>query len=362
MKAHLLALALLSLPLACGSTPEPVAPETPPPPPPPAASAVAPPPPVQEAPKPPELSAEEKKKIEDARQLAEDRAEWEKEAAAEDKRWTPALHAQAKTLAAAKPGSLSVRLKPVLTSKHRAPGHAARDQYRHPLETLQFFGMKPTMTVLEYGPGEGWYTEILAPTLLAKGSLHVTSPDPNGPPDSRGTFYAERLKRFLNRVPELYGKVTTVVTDSKAPNFGTDEQLDMILALRTMHGMVKDNTLGLFLEAAHKALKKGGILAVEQHRAKPDAKPEESAKKGYLPEAWLIEQIEAAGFKLADKSEINANPKDTKDYEEGVWALPPTYKMKEKDRAKYTEIGESDRMTLKFTKAKLKKKKEKKEK
>jgi predicted methyltransferase len=124
----------------------------------------------------------------------------------------------------------------------------------------------------------------------------------------------------------------------------------MILLMREAHGLQEDGILTPWLAEMHRALKPGGILGIEQHRAAPDAKPEESAKKGYLPEKWLINQVEAAGFKLAAKSEINANPKDTKDYPEGVWTLPPSLTLKDKDRDKYTAIGESDRMTLKFVK------------
>jgi predicted methyltransferase len=124
----------------------------------------------------------------------------------------------------------------------------------------------------------------------------------------------------------------------------------MIVVSRAMHGLAAGGRLDPWLAEMFKALKPNGVLAVEQHRAKPDAKAEESAKKGYLPEAWVIERVEAAGFKLASKSEINANPKDTKDYAEGVWTLPPTFRLGDQDRAKYAAIGESDRMTLKFVK------------
>jgi predicted methyltransferase len=114
--------------------------------------------------------------------------------------------------------------------------------------------------------------------------------------------------------------------------------------------MVQQNKMGEWLAEIQKALKPNGVLGIEQHRAKPDANPEESAKKGYLPEKWVIEKIEAAGFKLAGKSEINANAKDTKDYADGVWTLPPSYRLGDKDHGKYAAIGESDRMTLKFVK------------
>jgi predicted methyltransferase len=354
MKNRLLALTALSLaalPLACGpSSPDPNDPSNAP-----ATTATALPTAEPTAtataePKPPELSEAEKKKLEDARQLAEDRAAMEASLKAEQERLTPELRAEAKKLAGTKWASAGKALDAILKSKVRRPGNAERDAQRHPKETLDFFGLKPAMTVLEYGPGEGWYTELLAPTLAAKGKLLITMTDPNGPPDARGTFYGERTKRSLDLLPEMYEKVEKLVIDPKKLSLGLEGKLDMVLAFRTMHGMVRDGLLGSFLGEAHKALKDKGVLAVEQHRAKPDAKPEESAKQGYLPEEWLIKEIEAAGFKLAGKSEVNANPKDTKDYPEGVWALPPTFRLKDKDREKYAAIGESDRMTLKFTK------------
>jgi predicted methyltransferase len=128
----------------------------------------------------------------------------------------------------------------------------------------------------------------------------------------------------------------------------------MIIIMRGVHGMVNGNTLGAWLGEIQRALKPGGVLGIEEHRAPADANPAETSKKGYVPEKWLVDQIEAAGFKLAGKSEINANPKDTKDYADGVWTLPPTFRLKDKDHDKYAAIGESDRMTLKFVKASAK--------
>jgi len=320
-------------------------------------SAAATPTTTPEAPK--ELSAEDKKKAEEAKkkadaakELAADRAKWETEAKAEDARFTAEVHADAKKIAEAKYASLDAALKAVLAGKHRSPLNAERDKDRHPLDTLKFFGVTPKMTVLEYGPGGGWYTEILAPTLFAQGKLMVTTSDPNGPKEARSTFYAERLKRFLDRAPEMFGKVEQIVVDSKNPQFGLDGKADMVIVMRAMHGLHRDKLLTGFLAQTFKALKPGGIMGVEQHRAKADANPDESAKQGYLPEAFVIAQAEAAGFKLDKKSEINANPKDTKDYKEGVWTLPPTFELGDKDRAKYAAIGESDRMTLRFIKPK----------
>jgi predicted methyltransferase len=261
------------------------------------------------------------------------------------------MHAAAKALASKQYTTLRAAMKPILAGPQRKPGDAERDSQRHPLETLEFFGIRPTMTVLEIGPGEGWYTELLAPLLAARGKLIDTNNDPNGPPDSRGTFYGQRFQAFLQTAPEVYGKVQTVVVDGKAPKLDLNGNVDAVLLMREVHGMVNSGTLDAWLGEIRKALKPGGVLGIEEHRAAPDSDPVASSKKGYVPEKWLIEHVEADGFKLAGKSEVNANPKDTKDYAEGVWTLPPTLELGEKDRAKYVAIGESDRMTLKFVKA-----------
>ena len=354
MRRTLLGLVLSSSFLfACGGSEPPPAPPPPPPPPPPVA--VVTPPADTTPPPPPEPTPEEKKKAEAAKKLAEDRAKWDTEHKAEVARWTPEMHAAAKTLASKTYPNLRAAMKGILTGPQRKPGDAERDGQRHPLETLEFFGIRPNMTVLEVGPGEGWYTEILAPLLAARGKLIDTNNDPNGPADSRGTFYGQRFQAFLETAPEVYGKVQTVVVDGKAPKLDLNGTVDAVLVMREVHGMVNQGTLDAWLGEIRKALKAGGVLGIEEHRAAPDADPVASSKKGYVPEKWLIEHVEADGFKLAGKSEVNANPKDTKDYEEGVWTLPPTLELGDKDRAKYVAIGESDRMTLKFVKAPEKK-------
>ncbi len=238
-----------------------------------------------------------------------------------------------------------------IASKHRAPKNVARDAQRHPAETLAAIGLQPTMTVIEVGPGEGWYTELLAPVLAKKGKLLVTDYDPAGPEDKGVTLYARRFQAFAERSPGAYGKIERLVQAEGAPlELGADGTADMVLVFRGLHGWVNRGTWDANVKEVHAVLKPGGVLAIEQHRAKDDAKPEESAKQGYLPQAWVVEKLEAAGFALEEASEVNANPKDTKDYPEGVWTLPPTLELGDTDRAKYEAIGESDRMTLRLRK------------
>ncbi|WP_437670055.1 class I SAM-dependent methyltransferase [Sorangium sp. So ce131] len=337
---------------ACASTPPPVesgaAPAAPTAPaaPPPAAPATAQP----EAAAPPKADpAEEKKKAELAK-LEEDTKAMEAKAAEEAARFNDALKAEVKALVAANYPNTGAALRAALKSKHRTPGNAERDPARHPVETLEFFGLKPTSTVLELGAGEGWYTELLAPVLSKKGKLIVTSFDPNGPAESRNTLYGKRLKRMLEKSPDLFGKVEVVVIDRDTPKLGIEGKVDLVLAIREAHNWHRNGKFDTYVAEVFKALKPGGVFGVVAHRAKPDANPDESAKQGYLPEPWVIQKVESAGFKLGAKSEVNANPKDTKDYPEGVWTLPPNFRLGEKDRARYAAIGESDRMTLKFVK------------
>jgi predicted methyltransferase len=342
-----------SLLMACGGA-EPPPPPPPAPPPVPTDTAAASAAPTDTAPPaPPPPTPEELKKAKALKELQDDRAKWQDASSAEIARWTPDLHAKAAALAGKAYPTLEAALKAVMASPVRKPGDADRDKYRHPVETLAFFGIRPNMTVLEIGPGEGWYTELLAPLLAAKGKLIDTANDPNGPDDSRGTFYGQRWQKLLTTAPELYGKVQTVIVDGKAPSLASVPAgtLDAALVMREVHGMVNGGTFDTWLAEIRKAMKPNGILGIEEHRAKPDADPVASSKQGYVPEKWVIDQVQAAGFKLAGKSELNANPKDTKDYAEGVWALPPTLERSDKDRATLTAIGESDRMTLKFVKA-----------
>ena len=276
------------------------------------------------------------------------RAKAEAEHQAELSRWTPELRASSKRLAETSYPSADVALKAVLASPHRRPGNAERDRFRHPRETLEFFGLQPSSTVLEYGPGGGWYTELLAPALAKRGKLFVTSDDPNG--TSERAVYGYRLKLLLDTSPELFGKVEPLPLDPKSPKLPLEAKLDLVLVIRELHNLVNDGSIDAWLAEFNRALKPKGVLGIVDHRGLAGADPQKSSKLGYLPEAWVIEKVEAAGFKLSAKSEINANPKDTKDYPDGVWTLPPTYRLGAKDRVKYAAIGESDRFTLRFVK------------
>jgi predicted methyltransferase len=311
-----------------------------------------PPQPVTQAPPDAAVENKEEKEREERKRRVAEAMDKAKKAAEEEKaRWTDEMHAQAAKLVEANYKDVKAALKAILASPHRKPGNPERDAQRHPVETLTFFGIKPDMTVLEVGAGGGWYTEILAPLLAKKGKLIATGGDPNGPDDQMSTAYGTRLKLFIEQAPELYGKVqVSYVSPPEKLELAPEGTVDLALVIREMHNWQRREYLDAYLAAIYKALKPGGILGVVAHRAKPDADPKQSAETGYLPEAWLIATIEKAGFKLIEKSEINANPKDTKDYEEGVWTLPPNFALGDKDREKYQAIGESDRMTLKFAK------------
>jgi predicted methyltransferase len=247
-------------------------------------------------------------------------------------------------------------LDSVLRSPHRGE-NAERDVYRHPKETLEFFGIARNMTVVELWPGGGWYTDILGPYLRDEGKLIVT----NMPTDHER--YGKRAKEFADKLaaaPDLYGDVTivTAVTSPDQPfELAPEGTVDLVVTFRNSHGWYNNGQLEQIYGAAFRALEPGGIFGIEQHRAKEGAKPEDTSKQGYLPEAFVIEVAQKVGFELVEKSEINANPNDTKDYPGGVWTLPPSLSgpddntpLTEEEIAKYKAIGESDRMTLKFRK------------
>jgi len=237
----------------------------------------------------------------------------------------------------------------------------ARDRYRHPVEALAFWGLKPGMTILEIQPGGGYWTEILAPyAKMTGGRFYATAADLANPKlsDESRKARGEFESRFGNK-PETYGKIDLVNWGAVSKTLPADT-FDFILTARSIHNWMQQgpDVVGDTFREFNKALKKGGILAVEQHRANPT--PAEKPETGYVSEAYVIAQAEKAGLKLAARSELNANPKDTKDHPFGVWTLPPSLRSSPEnsdkpvdpnfDHSKYLSIGESDRMTLKFIK------------
>ncbi|MEO8006792.1 MAG: methyltransferase [Betaproteobacteria bacterium] len=237
-----------------------------------------------------------------------------------------------------------------LVGSHRSDENKARDKYRHPKETLLFFGLKPDMTVVEISPGRGWYSEILAPVLHDRGQYYVTVPAiTEKTPDAVKKNDAD-FRGALAAAPEFYGHVKFSPLTPGALRVAPAGSADMVVTFRNVHNWAKAGTADAMFKAFNEALKSGGVLGVVDHRAKPDTPFQQQIDTGYMTEAYVIETAEKAGFKLAAKSEINSNVKDTKDHSGGVWTLPPTLRYGDENRAKYEAIGESDRMTLKFVK------------
>ena len=241
-------------------------------------------------------------------------------------------------------------LKAAIAGAQRTPDNVKRDAYRHPYETLTFFGIKPTMTVVELAPGGGWYTEILGPYLKDHGKLIAAGSTPDSA-DANVRKSGERFKQRLAGNP-AFAKVQLGAFEpgNGVYTYAPKGSADMVLTFRNVHNWMESgepNMKKLFA-SVYDALKPGGVFGVVEHRL-PASRPA-APDSGYVHEAYVIKMAESAGFKLAARSEVNANAKDTADHKGGVWALPPTYTNKDVDRAKYAAIGESDRMTLKFVK------------
>lgn len=255
--------------------------------------------------------------------------------------------APAHALSAADATALDTALK----GGWRDPKNAARDVYRHPKETLSFFGVKPTQTVVEITPGGGWYAEVLAPYLKTGGSYVAAVVDPASVAEKSRNYYqrsADGLQKKFTDGAAQYDKATTVKYDPAAPVFGAPASADVVLTFRNVHNWRKASQAEGMFKGFFAVLKPGGVLGVVEHRANKDVAADDDT--GYVSEAQVIALAESAGFRLDAKSEVNANPKDTKDYANGVWTLPPSNNHPEAERAKYQAIGESDRMTLRFVK------------
>jgi predicted methyltransferase len=247
----------------------------------------------------------------------------------------------------------AVALDAALKNPARSEANLARDVWRHPKETLGFFGVQPNNTVVEITPGGGWYTEILAPYLREQGNYIGVIIDPTKV-ESEGArnYYTksnDELRAKLAATPAAYDKGRLVEIDPAAPVIGDPDTVDVVLTFRNVHNWIGNKSAQPMFNAFFAVLRPGGTLGVVEHRANADVP--EGDKSGYLSEAQVIAYATAAGFELVQKSEVNANPKDTKDHPNGVWTLPPNLDVPEgTDPQKYRDIGESDRMTLRFVK------------
>ncbi|MGA0840195.1 MAG: class I SAM-dependent methyltransferase [Pseudomonadales bacterium] len=245
-------------------------------------------------------------------------------------------------------------LQGAIEGSQRSAENRARDRWRHPAETLTFFGVRADMTVLEISPGGGWYTEILAPYLREQGTLYAAA-FPGDIPGEEGAYYRKSRAAFeakLAASPTTYDRVK--VTDFLPPSrleLAPAGSVDLVLTFRNVHNWLDANgSDALVLAAAFTALKPGGVLGIVEHRTPREVSRQEMAERGYMSETAVIAAAEKAGFVLEAKSEINANSLDTRDHPAGVWTLPPSLALGAKDREKYIAIGETDRMTLRFRK------------
>jgi predicted methyltransferase len=263
-------------------------------------------------------------------------------------------------LAAPAAYAADAQLQAAVAGPQRSEAHKARDAHRHPVETLTFWGLKPKQTVIEISPGSGYWTEILAPYAKATGGRYVaTAADLNNPQVSEGARKARAAFEAKYADEAKFGKITYVGFGATSGPLGAPGSADLVITARNIHNWAtQPGMLDKVMKDFHAVLKPGGVLAVEEHRKDP--KPEAAGwMDGYMSEATVIAAAEKAGFKLQARSDVNANPKDTKDHPFGVWTLPPVRRTAAAgqpadpnfDRAKYDAIGESDRMTLRFVKA-----------
>ncbi len=249
-------------------------------------------------------------------------------------------------------GASAKRIDAAIAGAHRDPANAARDKFRHPKDTLLFFGLQPDMSVVEIWPSGGWYAEILAPVLRDGGRYYAAGYDKQA--EGQPAYRARTQEAFEKKLAADPGVYDQVIVTRLAPPAATEiappGSADMVLTFRNTHTFLRADQGEAMFGVFYKALKPGGILGVVQHRARPGTSLETMKKSGYVTEEQVIKLAKRAGFVLAGRSEINANPKDSADYAEGVWTLPPSLRLKDKDKEKYLAIGESDRMTLKFIK------------
>lgn len=254
----------------------------------------------------------------------------------------------ASLLAALPARAADAQLQAAVAGAQRTPAFVKRDAVRHPREELEFFGLRPDMTVVEIYPGGGYWTEILAPYLKGAGTYYVAVPspkDPEAPAPGKDAF-----RKKLAADPATYGRIKLTELGAGHYAVAPPGSADLIITFRNLHNWMGAGYAPEALEGFYRALKPGGILGIEDHRGRTDVPQDPKADNGYVRQDYAIELARKAGFEFVGSSEMNANPRDTKDWPEGVWTLPPTLALKDKDRDKYLAIGEADNFVLKFRK------------
>lgn len=243
-------------------------------------------------------------------------------------------------------------LEAAVESDFRNPKNVKRDEYQHPGQTLAFFGIKPDMTIVEVQPGNGYWTEILAPYLSKKGQLVLAVPRMPPNPPAVLVKNEQKIQEIMLRHQDVQNKTRIIPFEPRDKRNSIDENFaDVVLSFNNIHNIIAKESVKESFRLFYDVLKPGGILGIVQHRVKEGRR--KVPMSGYLYEKEVIKMAVDAGFRYLGKSEINANPKDKADYPKGVWTLPPFYRLGKKDRDKYKDIGESDKMTLKFSKPKL---------
>lgn len=264
-----------------------------------------------------------------------------------------ACPASAQERSAAAPAQAGAHaLRQAVAGSWRSAADVARDRDRHPRQTLAFFGVTPQQTVIEITPGGGWYADIIAPYLRDRGRYVAAVVDPMAIRPGAGRDYQQKAKSALEArfgaAPAQFDRAQLIAFDPAAPQLGAAASADVVLTFRNVHNWRMARQAEGMFRGFFAVLKPGGTLGVVEHRAAQDV--DDDDKSGYVSERQVIAMATAAGFRLAAKSEINANPRDSRDHRNGVWALPPTNRHDAEDNAKYAAIGESDRMTLRFVK------------
>ena len=238
-------------------------------------------------------------------------------------------------------------LAAAIASPARSPNFVARDAARHPADELTFMELKPSMTVVELWPGGGYWTEILGAYLAPQGHYYLAIESSGDAEEDASTA---KLRARIAAQGDRFGKINETVLGPKQFDIAPAGSADLVLTFRNLHNLMDGGYADQVIAACFKALKPGGILGIEEHRGRNDKPQDPKAKDGYVRQDYAIALFKKAGFKVLASSEINANPKDTKDWVDGVWTLPPTLSQKDKDRDRYLAIGEADNFVMTFQK------------